>query len=204
MDHNTSQFKRHCKCIFLKAGALLRSHWSPMFTRSRSAGCLFNKPLLACIPLFLIYLTLISQWAGCNFFSQTMNNVLQSPLWSINYGLWLRGVVTSCLVDDPAIISWTMNPFQPSIHTHTHTNHFTFSLHPSISSSWLSFLMIRWHLLFRPVQNDRSISVSLRQLHTLSKPSYLSFEIQFVIWWTDIIILFRTTKKQSKSWQTSL
>lgn len=63
------------------------------------------------------------------FFSQTMNNVLQSPLWSINYGLWLRGVVTSCLVDDPAIISWTMNPFQPSIRIHTHTNHFTSSLH---------------------------------------------------------------------------
>jgi len=88
-------------------------------------------------------------------------------------------------------------------HTHTHTNYFTFSHHPSISSSWLSFHMIRWHLLFRPVQNDRSICVSLRQLHTLSKSSYLSFEIQFVTRWTDIIILFRTTKKQSKSWQTS-
>lgn len=30
-------------------------------------------------------------------------------------------------------------PFQPSIRIHTHTNHFTFSLHPSISSSWLFF-----------------------------------------------------------------
>lgn len=61
-----------------------------------------------------------------------MNNVLQSPLWSINYGLWLRGVVTSCLVDDPVIISWTMNPFQPSILRQTHTqtfHHFTPSLH---------------------------------------------------------------------------
>lgn len=61
-----------------------------------------------------------------------MNNVLQFPLWSINYGLWLRGVVTSCLVDDPVIISWTINPFQPSIrrHAHTQTFHlFTPSLH---------------------------------------------------------------------------
>lgn len=74
------------------------------------------------------------------FFSQTMNNVLQSPLWSINYGLWLRGVVTSCLVDDPAIISWTMNPFQPSTCIHTQTIlafHFIPPFpHPGFLSTW--------------------------------------------------------------------
>lgn len=204
-DHNTSQFKRHCKCLFRKSRCTAEISLIPDVYKITLGRCLLNQPLLAWASLLLIYLTPISQRAGCNFFlSQTMNNALQSPLWSINYGLWLRGVATSCLLDDPVIISWTMNPFQPSIHMHTPTHTQTYHLFtPSLHFLILAFFphgqmaftvppcAKRQEYFCLPMPTTYSVKVLLPELW-----------IKFVIWWTDIIILFGTTKKQGKSWQT--
>lgn len=108
-----------------------------------------------------------------------MNNVLQSPLWSINYGLWLRGMVTSCLVDDPVIILWTMNLFQPSIwrHAHTQTFHlFTPSLH---------FLILAF---FPHGQMAFTVPPCARrqEYFCLSMPTAYSVKVQFPELWNSI------------------
>lgn len=94
----------------------------------------------------------------------------------------------------------------PAIHTHAHTHAHTQTYHlftPSLHFLILAFFPHGQMAFTVPPSAKRQEYFCLPMPTTYSvKVQLPELWIKFVIWWTDIIILFGTTTKQGKSWQT--